>query len=365
MTRAERIRRIKRVDNPLTHIGSLTPASPIERNVPMPKASAIVMQDLSPTETHQTKLTVQPVSKPKQTKVSIPERPGKPVMQRVAQAPAESDDQAFLDELAAELSEPVASAPSAPSQPPAGGSDDADVDSILKRFKGSPDEVAKQLAKSYRESEKRMRQLEAERQFFLNGGGTQPAIQAASPPVVQPVQNGMPQSAVIPQFNYKRFKDDILDRGDEVAQEFEQHIARQVEQKIVEVAAPLYEEALDGKIFRHFSEIVTADNLDLIKAMAHSEPGNTRWEKVVNAIGKYKAAMPAGMRVNPEVQQMQVNAETPRPQAQSSHGKKMWKESAIRAQMNKLIKSGEYTRNPQWRISFDAAYREGRVVRGE
>src|SRR6185295_1983813 len=114
-------------------------------------------------------------------------------------------------------------------------------------------------------------------------------------------------------------------------------------------------------------EIVTEDNLDVIKAMAHTEPGENRWQKTVSAVQKYKASMPIMTQPmqNAEVHAMQQAAQTPSPQARTGGEKKMYKQSYLQGMMEQKIRTGEYQRDPKWRNLIDTAYREGRVLRGQ
>lgn len=314
-------------------------------------ALTMQVQDLNPGP-KETKLQFTPKS------TTIPERPAKSVVQRV-QRPQDVEEQGpdLLAELAAEFappSEPTGEAASSPT-PPAGDAD-VDISNILNRYKGTTEEILQQLAKSYGHSEKRQRQLEQEKQLLMR---QEPAPQPYQAPATQQIQ-------VAPQFDYKKWGDTFLDRPDERVKELEQHIAARTEQKMLEVAGPLYEEAIDNRLFRKFGDIVTEDNLDLIKAMAQSEPGANRWEKTVNAVRKYHTAMPSTTtKPNAEVAGMQQAVQTPAPQARASGEKKMWKESDIQATLQKKIRTGEYRRDPRWRTLIDTAYREGRVLRGQ
>jgi hypothetical protein len=101
--------------------------------------------------------------------------------------------------------------------------------------------------------------------------------------------------------------------------------------------------------------------------MAHTEPGQNLWEKTVSAVEKYKSATgtPVTPKANADVQAMVDATQTPTPQARTTGDKKMWKESVLRAEMQKKMKSGEWQRDPHWRNLFDQAYRDGRVLRGQ
>lgn len=315
--------------------------------------SGTKMQDLNPVA-HQTKATFTPAS-------SVPPRPPVIAVQRVArpQPNASNEPDPLLAELAAEFGSAKEGSTGEPVQATAaetGQEFDTDVDTILKRFKGTPEEVTKQLAKSYAESEKRMRRLEQEKTLLVQHG-TQ---QATVTPTVQP------QVKVVPTFDYKKWGDTFLDKPDERVKELEAHLQAQSEQAMLAVAGPLYEEAIDNRLFRKFGHLVTEDNLDLIKAMAQNEPGTNRWEKTVSAVKKYEAAMPHAINTaNADVATMVQAVQTPAPQARTSGHKKMWKESELRTLMHTKMRTGEYQRDLLTRNLIDAAYRDGRVLRGE
>jgi len=313
-------------------------------------APGIKLQELNPVA-HQTKATFTPM------KTGIPPRPPNPAVQRVSREPEpiETGPDMFT-EMEAEFAAPAAPMVSAEGPASEGSEPEMDVDNILNRFKGTTEEKLKQLAKSYGHSEKRQRQLEQEKVLLMK----QPQ---PTPPALAPASQ---QIQVTPQFDYKKWGDTFLDRPDERVKELEQHIQARVEQKMVEVAGPLYEEAIDNRLFRKYGDVVTEENLDVIKAMAQGEPGANRWEQMMHAVQKYKTALPqTAPAQNREVQQMIHSAQSPTPQARQSGEKKMWKESEIRATMQKKIKSGDYQRDPRWRNLIDTAYREDRVIRGQ
>jgi hypothetical protein len=329
-----------------------------EDSMPVPSN---IIQDLNPGVKHQTKAMFTPAAPGKPAAKTVPPRPANPIVQRV-QRPVEQAqaEPSILDELHAELGGPIPDQAQAPvqSQPDEA---DADVDGILSRFKGSDSERLKALAKSYKESEKRMRHLENERKLFTNGQPAQPAQ-----PQAQPVQ-ATQQVSVTPTFDYKRVKDRILDEPDAILQDFEKHIVGKSGQALANILNPVVEEVLNMKLQNKFPDVVNEDNLDIIKAMAHNEVGQNPWEKLVSAANKYKATTTGNLvtKPNQEVQDMQAATQTPSPQARTSGEKKMWKESQIRAEMAKKMKTGEYQRDHSWRNLIDTAYREGRVLRGQ
>jgi len=321
----------------------------------------IQLQDMNPVA-HQTKATFTPgksTAPPAPPQPALAPLPPKgPIVQRVArqlEQPGQLEPDGFA-ELEAEFGQGTPKTVPAPELT----GDEADIDAYLKRFKGTPDELVKQLAKSGVHAEKRMRHLEAEKNLLVKG---QP-MQTVQPQGVAPAV--MPQIQPQPQFKYERFKNDILDHGDQVAKDFEAHLSSSLDQKVVQVVAPLYEEAMDNRLFRKFGDVVTEENLDIIKAMAQSEPGETPWAKRVNAVTKYKASMPQTTTTpNAEVTAMQQAAQTPTPQARPIGEKKMFKQSYLRDLMETKVRSGEYQRDPKWRNLIETAYREGRVLRGQ
>lgn len=281
---------------------------------------------------------------------------------RPAPPPAEpSAPSDIMQELQAEFGTP-APAQGEPTaveteQAPLEMDDDADaVANVLKRFKGSPEEIAKQLAKSYTHAEKRVRKLEQEKTLLMQPQ-TQPVQtqQAVAPLVPQ-------QTQVVPAFKYERFKDEILDKGDEVAKEFEQHLTSTTEQKMAQFLGPVYNELVDNRLFRKHGDVVTEENLPVIKAMAQHEPGDNPMQKLESAVAKYRQAMPSLVKKeNKDVQEMQAAVQTPAPAARKSGDKKMWKASDLRKQMQRP----EYRYDPNLRSMIDRAYAEGRVLRDQ
>jgi hypothetical protein len=266
----------------------------------------------------------------------------------------------ILAELQAEFNgQPSAQPPEpAPSTAPSSDVADEDIDTILKRYKGNPDEIARQIAKSYSNSEKRLRKLEQENRLLMNTNQV-----VTPPPASPPVQPmGMQQVQAAPAFNYKRVKDEILDKGDEIFKDFEGHVDQKLDQKLAQLVGPLYNEALDNRLFRKFGDIVTEENLDVIKAMAHREPGETPWDKLHNAVTKYRQAMPnTAPKQNADIQQMETAAQTPAPKARATSEKKMWKASDLR----KVMQRPEYRYDLALRAQVDRAYAEGRVLRDQ
>lgn len=318
----------------------------------------IKMTDLNPME-HQRKVSFTPTKKP-----TVPPRPDRPSVQHIQAMPvAPSNEPSIFDEMKADLLEaaPEPAASPTPAQPT--GEEDADIESILARFKGTPEEKARAVAKSYKEAEKRMRHLENERKLFTTGQPVQ--AQPGQQPVQPVVQNS--QVAVTPSFDYKRAKEKILDEPDAILQDFEKHLVAKNGQVVSNLLGPLYEEVLNGKLMRKFPDVITEENLDVVKAMAHNEPGDNAWDKLVNAATKYKNVTTGTItpKQDPEVLAMQDAAQTPSPQARTSGEKKMWKESTIRAEMQKRMKSGEYQRDRTFRNLVEKAYAEGRVLKGQ
>lgn len=278
--------------------------------------------------------------------------------------PAQAEPDAF-DEMVAEL-EGGDEEPSAPQ--PQGDQTDDGVESILKRYKGSPEEVARQVAKSYRESEKRMRQMEQEKALLLKAQGSAPAQPQPQPQQHAPlVQQPMQQVQVKPQFDYKKWGQSLLDEPDVRAKELEAHIAGGVKQEFMQMLAPVYDELVNAKLMLEHGDVVTKENLDIIKALAHNTPGNSWWEKTVGAVNHYKTVMApkAQPLENPEVQQMQQSVSSVTPQARTSGERKKYKESDLQALIQEKMKTGEYRRNPKWRNLMQTAYAEGRVIRGQ
>jgi hypothetical protein len=327
------------------------------------ESMGLALQDLNPVS-HQTKASFTPgkskaVAAPPQPSTPLP--PKQASVQRVARIEPDShslEPDGFA-ELEADLGQGDASAEPQRAAPDA----DMDVEEILKRFKGSPEEIAKQLAKSYSASEKRMRQLEAEKNLLVKQG-----VQPVGQP--QPVQQAAPvmqQVRVQPTFDFKKAGDKFLDAPDQHLQNLAEHIQGTAQNQLLEMAGPIYEELIDARLFRKFPDVVTDENLDVIKAMAHTETGNSRWEKVLSAAHKYKTSMSAKpiTQQNAEVQAMQQAAQTPSPQARTSGDKKMYKQSYLQELIQNKTRTGEYQRDPKYRRLIDTAYREGRVLRGQ
>ena len=62
---------------------------------------------------------------------------------------------------------------------------------------------------------------------------------------------------------------------------------------------------------------------------------------------------------------MQRQAAMPSPQARTGGEKKMYKQSDLQGIMQKKMKTGEWQRDPKWSNLVNAAYRDGRVLRGQ
>lgn len=363
------------VRNPLPYVESLnappklTPSQrALARRVAAVDASraqeettmAMQMQDLNPGATHQSKATFTPKKStappaPEQPKFQRPPLAGKPAaaaVQRVA-LPVQAEAPSIFDEIDAELNAPSP----APAAPPAPVDADQDVETILARYKGSPDEVARQIAKSYKESEKRMRQLENERRLFAQG---QP-MNVQGQPVASAPSN---QMQVVPDFNYKSTKE-ILDKPEEIFENFEKHVVNKNYNAVAKLVGPVADALMEERIYRKFGDVINEDNIDIVKAMAQNEPGQNPMEKLIGAATKYRAAMtPAPSAPNADVHAMQSAAQTPSPQARVSGDKKMWKESVLRDEMQRLMRKGGAAWQEK-RHLFDQAFRDGRVLRGQ
>lgn len=338
-------------------------------SAPTPSAASMQMVDMPTDRPAQRRLERKPIPQnagqsPIPASVSMPNRASVQHVQRPAPPSLEQATPSdIMQELQAEFGGNAPAQGEQPAteteQPIAELDDDAEaVSAILKRFKGSPEEIAKQIAKSYTHAEKRVRKLEQEKTLLMNP--------QAQPAQIQPQAQVVPmvpqQAQVVPAFNYKRFKDNILDEGDAVAQDFEKHLTSTVDQKIAQLVGPLYDEALDNRLFRFHADVVTEENLPVIKAMAQREQGANVWEKMQAAIAKYKQAMPSLVKKdNKDVQEMQAAVQTPAPAARKSGDKKMWKASDLRKQMQRP----EYRYDPTIRNMIDRAYAEGRVLRDQ
>ena len=333
-------------------------------DAPAPSAAGMQMIDMPSDRPAQRRLERKPI--PQNAGQSVAPMVNRSAVQHVARPappvmePAAGPD--IMQELQAEFGGARDTAPeSAEPESPAAVAPELDeeaesIAAILKRFKGSPEEVAKQIAKSYHHAEKGLRKAQQEKALLMTQQ-TQPAPSTPQAPLTMPQQ-----TQVVPAFNYKRFKDDILDKGDEIAKEFEGHITSTVDQKIAQLVGPLYDEALDNRLFRFHGDVVTEENLPVIKAMAQREQGQNIWEKMQAAVGKYKQAMPSLVKKeNKDVQEMQAAVQSPAPVARKAGEKKMWKASDLRKQMQRP----EYRYDPQLRNMIDRAFAEGRVLRDQ
>ncbi len=281
-----------------------------------------------------------------------------PAVQRFAnpvQAAPDPEEAALMKELEEELAAPAATSEATAS------SDDADIDAYIKRFKGTPEELIKQLAKSGVHAEKRMRQVEAEKNLLLKG---QPAPVATVPPLVPPVANVPVMSQVtINPFDYKKAGDTLLDNPADRFKEFDEHLTSKAQKMVSEMFTPLYAEALDNRLFRKFPDVVTEENLDVIKAMAFTSEGASDWDKLTNAVKKYsQGTNPHGTpgMTDQDVEKMKLAAQQPTPQAKTG-GAKMWKQSELR----KIMQRRDYANDPKWRVLVDKAYAENRVLRDQ
>lgn len=333
-------------------------------SVAAPSPAGMQMYDVPSEKPHQRRLERKPIPQSAGQTVKPPDLVNRAALQRVQRPPqpAQEPQSDIMQELQAEFGEKREAAevpvePETPEAPAPELDDEADnIAAILKRFKGSPDEVAKQLAKSYSHAEKRVRKLEQEKTLLMNPQAQ--SVQTA-PTAPMPVPQQVP---VLPTFNYKRFKDDILDKGDEIAQEFEGHIAKTTEAKLAQFLGPVYNELVDNRLFRKYGDIVTEENLDVIKAMAQREQGENPWQKLESAVSKYRQAMPSLVKKeNKDVQEMQAAVQTPAPSARKAPAQKMWKASDLRKQMQRP----EYRYDPALRGMIDRAYAEGRVLRDQ
>jgi hypothetical protein len=301
------------------------------------------------------RLETAPLGKPQ----PVPTLPSnKPAVQRFTN-PSPSGPDAEQEALAREAEAELAGTVTPPAEvPPEGEEPDDDVSTILKRFKGSPEEIAKQVAKSYAASEKRMRQLEAEKALL-----TQAKPATVTPPPPPSVQSApvMPQIKINP-FDHKTWGDKLLDDPSARAKEMEEHFTQKAQAMVTEMFTPLYMEALENRLYRKFPDVVTEENLDVIKAMAHTAEGASDWERLTNAVKKYtQGVMPQkGSPVDREVEAMKVAAQQPAAQAKAS-GAKQWKLSELR----RIMARRDYTTDPKWRALVDKAFAEGRVLRDQ
>lgn len=313
-----------------------------------------------------------PAPAPAQPKFTAPPKapavgPNRAAVQRVAMPVGEPTGPSILDEMAAEFrGTEEATAIPAPSERavPGASEEDPEIQNYIQRFKGDPQEMMRQLAKAGVHAEKRMRQLEQERSLFSH----QPTqtVTTGNGLAVPPAQQ---QVSVTPQFKYARFEEEILDKGKgaKVAEDFEQHIVNKIMAQISEPLHAYGKELLSHRMFRAHPDVINETNVDIVHAMAQSEPGQNFVEKAMNAAKRYadtmKPATPSQF-ANADVQSMQDAAFTPPPQARTSGGKKMWRESDLREAMQQKMRKGgaEYAK---WRPIFDQAYRDGRVLKGQ
>jgi hypothetical protein len=243
-----------------------------------------------------------------------------------------------------------------------------DPDAILKRFKGTPEEIAKQIAKSYGASEKRMRQLEAEKQLLLKGQPANTAGGAASTTVAnQPAPAPVNQQIVVNPFDYKKAGDTWLDAPEKHLEEFEKHVTNKNAAAVMDVFRPIYIEQLNQKLFRKFGDVINDDNIEVIHAMARNSEGASDYERLTNAAQKYRDSLRPAQAQDHEVEDMKNAARTPSPQGRTTKGSstRTYRESEIRTAREKLMRSGEYQKDPRHAARFERLYAEGRIKRGE
>ncbi len=241
--------------------------------------------------------------------------------------------------------------------------DEFDPATILKRFKGTPEEINKQLAKSYAASEKRMREKEQALNLLLKGQPTpqQTPAQTQAQQAPAPVQ----QQITVNPFDYKKAGDTWLDSPEKHLESFDQHIMGKTQAAVTDLFRPIYIEQLNQKLFRKFGDVINDDNIEVIHAMARTSEGASDYERLTNAAQKYRDSLRPMNTQDADVEEMKHAARTPAPQGRTTKSNRMYRESEIRTAREKLIRTGEYQKDPRHAARFERLYAEGRIKRGE
>lgn len=264
-------------------------------------------------------------------------------------------------------------APESPQAEPVG---DEGVEAILSRFKGSPEEIARQLAKSYAASEKTMRQLQNEKALLLSSGGKplppqNPGMQAAQPagtPVAQPASMvPVTQQVNVNPFDYKKAGSNFLDDIEGTLKSFDEHqngrMAQSINQVVQNLMVPMYDEMLQMKFSRQFPEVVNEESWPIIKVLASQSDGASDRDKLMAGVKKYQKQMvlpSASAGVSGDMADMRASVQQPSATASgSSTDKKVYKISAIR----KIMGRQDYGNDQDVVRRIEAAIAEGRVDR--
>lgn len=311
------------------------------------------------------------ITQNKLTRLDVPKQTARPAQSRnipphlLRDAPAsDADMAAMLDDAALESDVPDHAEPAAT---------DEGVDAILKRFKGSPEEIARQIAKSYGESEKTMRQLQNEKALLL-AGKTLPAQNpgmATAPttgqPVAQPAQMApASQQVTVNPFDYKKAGSQFLDDIEGTLKSFDDHqngrVAASINQVVQNLMVPMYDELLQMRFSAQFPEVVSEDSWPIIKVLASQSEGATDREKLINGVKKYQKqiVLPAQTgSVTGEMADMRASVQQPSAQASAAPDKRTYKLSQIR----KIMQRPDYGSDSAIVRRIEAAFAEGRVDR--
>jgi hypothetical protein len=315
------------------------------------------------------------ITQNKLVRLDVPKTQPRPAVSRnvpphLLREPAASDDDlaSLLDQAV------VADVPGASTDvgAEAGSASTEDaVEAILKRFKGSPEEIARQIAKSYGESERTMRQLQNEKAALLAGKPLPPQNAGMpTPTVTAPVAQPAPvvpagQQVTVNPFDYKKAGSQFLDDIEGTLKSFDEHqkghVVASINQVVQNLMVPVYDEVLQMRFAAQFPEVVNEDSWPIIKVLASQSEGATDREKLVNGVKKYQKqiVLPAHSgEVTGDMADMRASVQQPSATAASAGtDKKIYKLSVIRKIMNR----GDYGNDPKIVKQLEAAFAEGRV----
>jgi hypothetical protein len=230
----------------------------------------------------------------------------------------------------------------------------AEATAIYTRFKIDPmkaTEAEKALVKSYAESEKRMRQMEAQTQALLKATAT-----PGQPPATQPPSPIMGQVQVQP-WKPKEVGEKFLDDIPGSLDQLRTHVLGTVQAQLDQIMGPVYSELVEARLDREFPGVMTKESIPIIKVLAQSAEGQTILDKYRAAAKTYQETYGTPI---PKTETSEAKPKVGQPGATAKPtGKRIFYRDEIQKALSRLVPgSPEYVKTAQ---AIQKAYNDGRV----